>query len=317
MPRPKIPHHLSLHRVKSSASSHSTRDPTEPSTPPGNSPHEIPIRTPAVEKDDMLRKKGKDVATSTPPAEQRGDHKGMGLVLRVQVIKGRNLAPKDKSGTSDPYLVITMGDKKEATSVVSKTLHPEWNQTFDFPVSSAESALLEAVCWDKDRFKKDYMGEFDVMIEELFGTGSTSPEPRWFKLEGRRSGKRLKKKDDNVSGEVLLRFKLYNPLDTAATPTHILQRFYGVIAAAGADEDGDDSDDDELLSRLNSRELDNVSEEDEDDDKEPSDETADDEGMRTPGGTMILDSGEKQKRRRHQKLKKLKRKSKLKAYEFS
>ncbi|KAK0945981.1 phosphatidylserine decarboxylase [Friedmanniomyces endolithicus] len=313
--RPKIPHHLSLHRVKSSTSSPPTRDSTEPSTPPGNSRHDIPNRTPAIEKDDMLRKKGKDMAASIPLSEQRGDHKNMALVLRVQVIRGRNLAPKDKSGTSDPYLVLTMGDKREATSIVSKTLNPEWNQTFDFPVLSAESSLIEAVCWDKDRFKKDYMGEFDVMIEDHFAGGSTSPEPRWHKLEGRRSGKKQKKKkDDDVSGEVLLRFRLFNPLDTAATPQQILQRFYGVVAAAGADEDGDDSDDDELLSRLNSHGLDDVSEEE---DKERSDETADDEGMRTPGGTMILDSGEKQKRQRRQKLKKLKRKSKLKAYEFS
>ncbi|KAK1078431.1 phosphatidylserine decarboxylase, partial [Friedmanniomyces endolithicus] len=116
--RPKIPHHLSLHRVKSSTSSPPTRDSTEPSTPPGNSRHDIPNRTPAIEKDDMLRKKGKDMAASIPLSEQRGDHKNMALVLRVQVIRGRNLAPKDKSGTSDPYLVLTMGDKKEATSIV-------------------------------------------------------------------------------------------------------------------------------------------------------------------------------------------------------
>ena len=32
----------------------------------------------------------------TPPSDQKG------LVLRTTVIKGRNLAAKDKSGTSDP-----------------------------------------------------------------------------------------------------------------------------------------------------------------------------------------------------------------------
>ena len=99
----------------------------------------------------------------------------MGLVLRVTVLKGRNLAPKDKRGTSDPYLVITLGDAKEATSVVSKTLNPEWNQTFEMPVTEADSALLEAVCWDKDRFKKDYMGEFEVSLEELNANGVVEP----------------------------------------------------------------------------------------------------------------------------------------------
>ncbi|KAK3621929.1 phosphatidylserine decarboxylase [Elasticomyces elasticus] len=315
--RPKLPSHLSLHRTKSSSSTH-TPDPA--ATPPRNN-EPLPLRTPGVEKDDMQRKKG---ATPAQMDEQRGNHQNMGLILKVQVQKGRGLAPKDKSGTSDPYLVITVGDKKEATSAISKTLNPEWNQTFEFPVVSAESALLEAVCWDKDRFKKDYMGEFDVMIEDLFAAGNTSPEPRWFKLESRRSGKKQKKKDDNVSGEVLLRFKLYNPLDTSATPQQILQRFYGVVAADAAEEAGSDSDDDdELLSRLNSRDLDDVSEGEEDEDQASSSsnekDTPDDEGTRTPGGTMILDpsSTEKQRHRRRQKLRKLKRKSKMKAYEFS
>ena len=33
--------------------------------------------------------------------------------------------------------------------------------------------LLEAVCWDKDRFKNDYMGEFDVAVEDIFANGKT------------------------------------------------------------------------------------------------------------------------------------------------
>ena len=233
----------------------------------------------------------------------------MGLVLRVQVLKGRNLAAKDKRGTSDPFLVVTLGNVKEATSVVSKTLNPEWNQTFEMPVTEADSALLEAVCWDKDRFKKDYMGEFDVLLEELFQGGSTSPEPKWFMLEGRKAGRRKKKKDDNVSGEVLLKFTLYDPLNLSASPAQVLQKFYGVVAETGQDEE--DEDEEELLARLNSRDLDDVSEE-EDEDNSPPDEA--DDGPQTPGGTPI-DGGKK--RRRREKLKRLKRKSKLKAYEFS
>ena len=30
------------------------------------------------------------------------------------------------------------------------------------------SLVLDAVCWDKDRFGKDYMGEFDVALEDIF-----------------------------------------------------------------------------------------------------------------------------------------------------
>lgn len=57
-----------------------------------------------------------------------------------------------------------------------KTLNPEWNQSFDLPVTGIDSLLLEAVCWDKDRFGKDYMGEFDVALEDIFANGQTAQE---------------------------------------------------------------------------------------------------------------------------------------------
>lgn len=244
------------------------------------------------------------------PSDKAAEQKGMGLVLRVQVLKGRALAAKDKNGTSDPYLVMTLGDAREATSVVSKTLNPEWNQTFEFPVNTADSALLEVICWDKDRFKKDYMGEFDVILEDVFNAGSTTPAEKWIKLEGRRGGKKRKKKSDDVTGEVLLKFSLADKISPNATSAQVLQKFFGVVADL-QDED-DDDDDEELLGRTGSRDLDDVSEEDEDDDeKEPSDET--DDGTRTPSGTP----DEKLKKRRRTKLKRLRRKTKLKAYEFS
>ncbi|KAI6803205.1 hypothetical protein KC360_g658 [Hortaea werneckii] len=323
MPRPHMPSHLSLHRVKSSPSYPNPANSSTPNTPSANNSRQTsPTRTGYLKEGEGMHVPGskhlsrdstgsssKNGMPSTSPGDGRGDHKGMGLVLRVNAIKGRNLAAKDKRGTSDPYLVITLGDAKEATSVVSRTLNPEWNQTFEFPVTEADSALLEITCWDKDRFKKDYMGEFDILLEDLFSNGSTMPEPRWMKLEGRRSGRRKQRKDEDISGEVLLGFTLFDPLNTAATPQQVLQKYHGVVAETQQDED--DEDDEELLTRLQSRDLDDVSEE-EDEEREPSDETAD-EGTRTPEGTP----DERKKRRRREKLKKLKRRSKLKTYEFS
>lgn len=79
MPRPHLPSHLSLQRFKSSNSI------KESPSSPGS---QVPSRS-------VSPNRGKD-------KEQGGDYKAMGLVLKVQVLKGRNLAPKDKSGTSDP-----------------------------------------------------------------------------------------------------------------------------------------------------------------------------------------------------------------------
>ena len=66
------------------------------------------------------------------------------------------------------YLVVSLGDAKEATPTINKTLNPEWNTTLEMPVVGEQNLLLEATCWDKDRFGKDYMGEFDVILEDVF-----------------------------------------------------------------------------------------------------------------------------------------------------
>lgn len=316
MPRPHIAQHLSLQRLKSSNSTNPAKTPGGVDSTASSAPPTPPTQH---SRSGSPNRSGYFPALEKSPSS--GDHKGMGLVLRVQVLRGRNLAPKDKSGTSDPYLVLTLGDSKEATSVASKTLNPEWNQTFEFPITTADAALLEVICWDKDRFKKDYMGEFDIVLEELFpasqGTagGVIMPEPRWFKLEGRKSGRRSKKKNDDVSGEVQLKFMLYDPMNTSATPQQLMQKFSGVVASAGED---DESDDDDLLARFTSRDLDDVdegSDDDDDEDKTPSSET--DEvrtPASTPGGDESLNG--KAKRKRQKKIAKLRRKNKLKNYEF-
>lgn len=73
-------------------------------------------------------------------------------------------------------MVLNLGDERQATSVIYKSLDPEWNQTFDLPLTGDESLLLEAVCWDKDRFGKDYLGEFDIALEEVFKNGHVQQE---------------------------------------------------------------------------------------------------------------------------------------------
>lgn len=36
--------------------------------------------------------------------------------------------------------------------------------------------LLEAICWDHDRFGKDYLGEFDIALEDIFTDGQVNQE---------------------------------------------------------------------------------------------------------------------------------------------
>ncbi|KAJ4514686.1 phosphatidylserine decarboxylase [Exophiala dermatitidis] len=153
------------------------------------------------------------------------------LILKVYVIKARNLAAKDKSGTSDPYLVVTLGNSKQSTPSIPKTLNPEWKICFDMPLTGVP--LLECICWDKDRFGKDYMGEFDIPIEDIFANGQIQQEPKWYRLKSRRSTK----KGSTVSGEVLMQFSIVDSANPSASPEEIRRKFQAYIGAEDEDDD--------------------------------------------------------------------------------
>lgn len=72
--------------------------------------------------------------------------------------------------------MVTLGDAGESTHAISKTLNPEWNVSFDLPIVGLQSLMLEAVCWDKDRFGKDYLGEFALPLDEIFANGKPAQE---------------------------------------------------------------------------------------------------------------------------------------------
>ena len=72
--------------------------------------------------------------------------------------------------------MVTLGDAGQSTPAVSKNLNPEWDVSFDLPVVGLQSLLLEAVCWDKDRFGKQYLGEFAIPLDEIFAIGQTNQE---------------------------------------------------------------------------------------------------------------------------------------------
>lgn len=125
------------------------------------------------------------------------------------------------------YLVLTCGDSRAVTHTVPKTLNPEWNVIEEVPVNSYHSLLLGVTCWDKDRFGKDYLGEFDIILEDVFANQKTAQEPQWYPLKSKRPGK----KTGVVSGEVLLQFTLFDSTNKAATPREVLDKFNSLLAS--------------------------------------------------------------------------------------
>jgi phosphatidylserine decarboxylase len=127
---------------------------------------------------------------------------------------------------------LTLGEAKHITHTESKTLNPEWNEQCELPVAGVQSLLLDVCAWDKDRFGKDYLGEFDLALEEIFANGKTEQMPRWFPLKSKRPGK----KTSIVSGEVLLQFTLVDSTNAEATDEQIFEKFTALVKSGpGAD----------------------------------------------------------------------------------
>eukprot|EP01118_Nematostelium_gracile_P007320 TRINITY_DN2376_c0_g1_i2.p1 TRINITY_DN2376_c0_g1~~TRINITY_DN2376_c0_g1_i2.p1 ORF type:complete len:663 (-),score=125.67 TRINITY_DN2376_c0_g1_i2:226-2214(-) len=126
--------------------------------------------------------------------------------IRVTVHEGRNLAVRDKRGTSDPYVIIKLRGKghhqKSKTEVCDETLNPKWEESsscFLFEVEEDELPSVKFVCWDKNRASKDeFMGQFIVQVEEVVKNPETF-QAKWFPLG---HGKRKRGKHSEVSGEM-------------------------------------------------------------------------------------------------------------------
>ncbi|THH08914.1 hypothetical protein EW145_g2382 [Phellinidium pouzarii] len=96
------------------------------------------------------------------------------VILRVQIIGCSGLLAKDKNGTSDPFIVVSLARNRNSTPVAKKTVDPTYlpkDATFDFPVYlslAGKLGVLELIVWDKDMLKKDYLGEASLQLENWF-----------------------------------------------------------------------------------------------------------------------------------------------------
>lgn len=119
------------------------------------------------------------------------------MSIVIKAIAGRNLAAKDSTGKSDPFLKISLASNpkvKVKTTIIKQDLNPTWNEEFTLPVKEASKEVLHVTCWDWDKFaRNDFMGEFSVPLSAISGT-----KDEWFKLNSRAG------KDDKISGEIHL-----------------------------------------------------------------------------------------------------------------
>ncbi|MED6236531.1 Double C2-like domain-containing protein alpha, partial [Ataeniobius toweri] len=90
--------------------------------------------------------------------------------LCVGVKRCAHLAAMDVNGFSDPYVKTYLKPdvqkkSKHKTTVIKKTLNPEFNEEFFYEISFTELATktLEVTVWDYDLGKSnDFIGEFII-----------------------------------------------------------------------------------------------------------------------------------------------------------
>ncbi|KAL1811700.1 hypothetical protein ACET3Z_021765 [Daucus carota] len=103
--------------------------------------------------------------------EKNKSHKSQSMVefiglIKVKTVKGSNLAVRDLT-TSDPYLILSLGNQSVKTDPVMNSLNPVWKDMLMLSIPG-DIPPLKLHVYDKDTFTTDdYMGEAEIDIQPL------------------------------------------------------------------------------------------------------------------------------------------------------
>ncbi|CAN6163501.1 unnamed protein product [Urochloa humidicola] len=114
-------------------------------------------------------------------------------ILKVKVIKGTKLAVRDLI-SSDPYVVLTLGQQKAKTSVIKRNLNPVWNEELKLSVPQKYGPVKLEV-FDYDLLSRDdKMGEAEIDLQPMISAARAFGDPDL--LADMQIGKWLKSPDN-------------------------------------------------------------------------------------------------------------------------
>ncbi|XP_010789247.1 multiple C2 and transmembrane domain-containing protein 2 isoform X2 [Notothenia coriiceps] len=84
--------------------------------------------------------------------------------LQIKVIKAADLMAADLNGKSDPFCVLELGNDRLQSQTIYKSLYPEWNKVFTFPVKDIHEVLVVTI-FDEDGDKApDFLGKVAIPL---------------------------------------------------------------------------------------------------------------------------------------------------------
>nr|TKW22452.1 hypothetical protein SEVIR_4G229600v2 [Setaria viridis] len=117
-------------------------------------------------------------------------------ILKVKVIRGTKLAVRDLI-SSDPYVVLTLGQQKAKTSVIKRNLNPVWNEELKLSVPQKYGPLKLEV-FDHDLLSRDdKMGEAEIDLQPMISAATAFGDPDL--LADMQIGKWLKSPDNALA----------------------------------------------------------------------------------------------------------------------
>uniref|UniRef100_A0A8C0IWH2 RAS protein activator like 1 n=1 Tax=Chelonoidis abingdonii TaxID=106734 RepID=A0A8C0IWH2_CHEAB len=97
----------------------------------------------------------------------------------------RDLAPRDVSGTSDPFARVSWDGHALETAIIKKTRFPHWDEVLEFdleeevPGKESKGSHVSVEVWDWDMVgKNDFLGRVEFSLDAL----QRSPAKGWFRL---------------------------------------------------------------------------------------------------------------------------------------
>nr|XP_033811940.1 rasGAP-activating-like protein 1 isoform X1 [Geotrypetes seraphini] len=109
-------------------------------------------------------------------------------MLHCHVLEARDLAPRDISGTSDPFARVFCNNQTLETSIIKKTRFPHWDEVLEFDLyleadevsESSEASVVSVEVWDWDMVgKNDFLGRVEVSLDTIQKFPATKG---WFRL---------------------------------------------------------------------------------------------------------------------------------------